>query len=128
MKIYYKYCDCVLYYMPRPHRNMTICGRSDQECIKNVKIEMRTGLNNSFKCNCPYGCNAIKYEAGLSSTPMFGQAPLLKRFNLTVKNTAILHVYYMNTYYRSQNKEELIGFTEFLCEYTEYALRKSFLL
>lgn len=103
--------------MPRPHRNMTICGRTDLECIRNVKIEMRMGLNDSFKCDCPYGCNAIKYEAALSSTPMFAQAPLLKRFNLTVENTGILHVYYQNTYYRSQNKEELIGFTEFLCEY-----------
>lgn len=93
--------------MPRPHHNMTICGRADSDCIKSVKIQMRMGLNDSFKCDCPYGCHAIKYEMGLSSVPMFDNAPLLKRYNLTADNTAILHVYYQNTYYRSQNKEEV---------------------
>lgn len=117
MKIFNKYCNCILYYMPRPKHNMTICGISNNECIKNVKIKMRMGLNNSFYCNCPYGCHAIKYEMALSSTPMFDHAPLLQRYNLTVENTSILHVYYQSSFYRSQNKEELIGFTEFLCEY-----------
>lgn len=109
--------------------NMTICGRVDSECIKNVKIQMRMGRNDSFKCDCPYGCHAIKYEMSLSSTPMFPHAPLLKRYNLTVENTGILyvcdrnllslfcylldifsssrHVYYQSSYYRSQNKEEV---------------------
>lgn len=28
-----------------------------------------------------------------------------------------MHVYYESSYYRSSSKEELIGFTEFLCEF-----------
>lgn len=52
----------------------------------------------------------------LSATPIFDQAPLLKEKNLAVSDSAILHVYFQSTYYQSQNKEELIGFTEFLCE------------
>lgn len=50
----------------------------------------------------------------LSATPIFDQAPLLKEKNLAVSDSAILHVYFQSTYYQSQNKEELIGFTEFL--------------
>lgn len=116
-KIYHKHCQCILYYMPRPHHNMTICGHADAECVDRVKMEIQTATNDSFKCNCPYGCHAIKYEMGLSATPIFDQAPILRKRNLSTENTAILHVYYQSSYYPSQNKEELIGFTEFLCEF-----------
>lgn len=94
---------------------MTICGRSDTECVNQVKAEIRLATNESFKCECPYGCHAIKYEMGLSAIPIYEQAPLLKERNMLAENSAILHVYFQSTYYQSQNKEELIGFTEFLC-------------
>lgn len=61
--------------------------------------------------------DAIKYEMGLSSTPIFQKSAFVKKWNITTENTGVLHVYYQNTFYRSQNKEELIGFTEFLCKY-----------
>lgn len=103
--------------MPRPSRHMAICGRSDVECVKNVKREIRLQANDSFTCKCPYGCHAIKYDMSLSATPIFAEASFMKTRNLTARNTGILHVYYQSSYYRSHNKEELIGFTEFLCNY-----------
>lgn len=102
--------------MPRPHRNVTICGRSDAACIDVAKKEIRSAKNDSFRCDCLYACHAIKYEMSLSSTPIFKQAPLLRYSGVDAENAAILHIYYQSSYYRSQKKEQLIGLTEFLCE------------
>lgn len=101
--------------MPRPHRNLTICGRSDYACVHKTKHNIRSVRNESFRCYCLYACHAIKYEMGLSSTPIFDRAPLVIKNNLTAENAAILHVYYQSSFYRSQNKEQLVGLTEFLC-------------
>lgn len=34
------------------------------------------------------------------------------------KNLAVMHIYYEDNFFRSNTKEELIGFTEFLCYYS----------
>lgn len=117
MKIYQNYCGCVLYYMPRPHHNLTICGQSDSACIDKVKTEIRSEKNESFLCDCLYGCHALRYEMSLSSTPIFNQAPLLKNSGVDAENAAILHIYYQSSYHRSQKKEQLVGLTEFLCNF-----------
>lgn len=117
MKVYNEHCNCVLYYMPRPHRNMKICGRTDSECVDKVRLELQLAMNDGFQCDFPYGFNAIKYDMSLSSIPIFDRAPILKKNHLLYKNAAILHVYYQSTFYRSENKQELIGFTEFLCKH-----------
>lgn len=103
--------------MPRRHHNITICGRSDYECVEYVKTELKLRKNDSFMCNCLYGCHAIKYEMGLSSTPIFDQTPMLKENEISAENVAILHVFYQSTVYRSQKKEQLVGLTEFLCKH-----------
>lgn len=102
--------------MPRLE-NITICGRKDAECVNNVKEELQLGLNDSFKCDCFYGCDAIKFDMGFSATPIYGKSPIIRRNGLNVENTSILHVYYQRGYYRGSDKEELIGFTEFLCKH-----------
>lgn len=102
--------------MPRLETDIPICGRNDIECVSNVKHELRTTTNDSFKCDCFYGCNAIKFEMGFSATPIYDNAPTLKSKGLNAVNTSILHVYYQRGYYRGQDREELIGFTEFLCK------------
>lgn len=117
--VYLKHCNCVLYYMPRRHHNITICGQSDFECVRNVKKQLKSRQNESFTCSCWYGCHAIKYEMGLSSTPIFGQTPFLTKKHVLAENVAILHVYYQSTVYRSQKKEQLVGLTEFLCEHLD---------
>lgn len=102
--------------MPRRHRNITICGQSDIECVENVKQELQSMKNNSFNCNCLYGCHGINYDMRLSSTPIFNQAPILKKFGVSAENVAILHVYFETTVHRSHKKEQLVGLTEFLCK------------
>lgn len=57
---------------------------------------------------------------GTTATPIFQNAPFLKKKNLTASNIAILHVFFQYGYYSSQIKEELIGFTDFLCTYSTY--------
>lgn len=108
-------CSCILYFMPRPDENVTICGRSEDKCVSRVRDEIHVGTNDTFKCNCPYGCHDIKFDMELSSTPIFGEAPHIKNKGLSAGNASILHVYYQRGFYRSQDKKELIGFTEFLC-------------
>lgn len=102
--------------MPRLYTNITICGLSRLNCVQNVQQEFLMGRNDSFKCDCYYGCNGIKFDMALSATPIFENAPFLKRKGVTAANTSILNVYYQRGSYRGQNKEELIGFTEFLCK------------
>lgn len=57
-------------------------------------------------------CDKIWY--GFSATPIYGKSPIIKRKGLSMGNTFILHLYYQRGYYRGSDKEELIGFTEFL--------------
>lgn len=114
-KIFYENCHCIIYNMPRVYANITICGRSDDKCIDTLRNEIKVGSNSSLKCDCPYGCHNIKFEMELSSMPIFEGAPRLQKNNLSRGNASILQVYYQSTYYRSEDKEELIGFTEFLC-------------
>lgn len=101
--------------MPRLHENITICADSNMECVNRVKNEILAGTNDTFKCDCPYGCHDIKFDMELSSTPIFNE--LAEQKGLFSKNATILHVYYQRGFYRSQDKDELIGFTEFLCKF-----------
>lgn len=103
--------------MPRLDHNISICGLSNSKCISYVQRELLSGMNDSFKCECYYGCDAIKFDMGFSATPIFQDAPFLSKSNLTASNASILHVFYQRGYYRGQSKEELIGFTEFLCKF-----------
>lgn len=122
--------------MPRIHPNITICGRANNGCVEKLRHEIHVGTNDSFKCDCPYGCHDIKFEMELSSTPIVDKVlPVVGKVGHSASNTSILQVYYKRGYYRSQDKEELIGFTEFLCknklnrdENSNYLTKKKLLL
>lgn len=103
--------------MPKLSRDVEICGPDDASCVDYVQQELQVGTNGSFKCDCYYACDAIKFDMGISTNPIYENAAFLKTKNLTALNTTILHVYYQRAYYRGQSMEELIGFTEFLCEF-----------
>lgn len=121
-RIYDNNCGCIMYYLPRIRDDVSICGGSDQLCVKNVMQLIESKTNSSFTCNCLPSCYAIGYEAELSVAPTLTQAQhshvkyktsLLKKY--AVSDLAILHVFFQENNFRSQIKEELIGFTEFLC-------------
>lgn len=110
-----------MYYQPREHRNISICGAADIECIKMVEQEIQTEQNSSFKCDqCLSGCFAINYDYTFSTAKIFERVPILQQNNLTIKNIAIVHTYYSQSSFRSERKEELVGFTDFLCEFTTW--------
>lgn len=115
-KIFLSNCNCILYYMPRFHEDITICGRSDSGCVSQVNRELRLKTNSSFICECLPGCYGIAYETEISLSPLLERSPLLEQNKLVASNTAMLHIYYKEQSVRSQRKEELIGFTEFLCK------------
>lgn len=122
-KIYDRNCNCILYYLPLIRDDVTICGAIEQRCVDNVTRLIESKTNSHFMCYCLPSCYAISYDADLSATPILTQASHshvqfksdVLRSN-DVKDLAILHVYFQDSHFRSQIKEELIGFTEFLCE------------
>lgn len=113
-KVYLSYCQCILYYMPRFESNITICGRSDDDCVKKVALGLQNQKNNSFVCDCLPGCFEVIYEAGVSMTPLLKHAPILTKNHLYHTNVSVMQIYYQNNYFRSQIKDELIDLTDFL--------------
>lgn len=108
-----------MYYQPREHRNISICGAADIQCIRKVEQEIQSEQNSSFKCDqCLSGCFAITYDYAFSTAKIFEQIPFLQQNNLEINNVAILHTYYSRSSFRSERKEELVGFTDFLCKFT----------
>lgn len=103
--------------MPRFSDDIKICGRSDNDCVNNVVRFLQQRLNASFHCDCLPGCFAINYNTEISLSPLLSRSPWLTYHGSNVPDTAIVHIYYKENTVRSQRKEELIGFTEFLCRY-----------
>lgn len=113
--IYLRLCNCILYYLPRFNDDITICGRSDDKCKNNVTDHLQSQINGSYHCKCLPGCFEISYDTEVSMAPLLKNAPMLRKRGLSEQNVSIVHIFYKENYYRSQKKEELIGFTEFLC-------------
>lgn len=113
--MYYSNCNCVLYYMPRLYQNINICGPSEFECVKRVNNEIHLKRNSSFECgHCLSGCFALNYNPAFSTAKIFERDSFLLNNNLDAENIAILHTYYATSSFRSQKKEEFVGFADFL--------------
>lgn len=104
-RIFLSNCNCVLYYMPRFHEDITICGRSDNVCVNEVNNQLRSKTNSSFVCECLPGCYALFYDTEISLSPLLARSPLLQRKKLLASNTAMMHIYYKEQSTRSQKKE-----------------------
>lgn len=122
-KIYDKYCNCVLYYLPRTRKDITICAGADEPCIQSVTRLIASKTNSSLMCDCLPSCYALHYTSEISSAPILNQAShshveytsnVLERY--PIGDLAIVHIFFKEFSFRSQIKEELIGFTEFLCK------------
>lgn len=128
--MYLKYCNCVLYYMPRFNDDIVICGRSQNNCVNDVTRLIQLRNNASFICECLPGCFAVNYDTEVSMSPLLLSSPWLQENKMMARNTAIVHVYYKDVSFRSQRKEQLIGFTEFLCRFffTVFKINETILL
>lgn len=102
--------------MPRFETDITICGRSDDTCVERVTNEIQSQKNESFTCQCLPGCYEVNYNAEVSMAPLLQEAPLLAKQGHLGPNVSVMHIFYKSNFFRSQKKDELIGFTEFLCE------------
>lgn len=80
-----------------------------------LKTQKKTRVWNSNKFQ---GCFEVSYDAEVSMAPLLQDAPILQQSNrsLSGPNVSVVHIFYKNNYFRSQKKNEIIGFTEFLCE------------
>lgn len=116
-------CGCVLYYMPRVDENTIICSREDIDCSKELKLVIQLGQNATYKCDCLPGCFEISYRADVTTAMLSNEfrvpQVMLKMHSreYVQNNLAVLHVFYEDKFFRSNSKDELIGFTEFLCKY-----------
>lgn len=113
-KIYLNFCKCILYFLPRFHDDITICGRSDDMCIRRVTNQIEAQTNSTYACDCLPGCFELTYDGKLSTAPLLENTAILRGFS--AENVSVLHIFYKKKFFRSERKEELIGFTEFLCK------------
>lgn len=123
-RIYNAACNCVLYYMPRISEDITICSRSDWGCVTEVRRMIELKYNNSYSCSCLPACFGITYGTEISMASLISNGisfheEILLDNNLRwrTKDLAIVQIYFRDTFFRSQTREELIGLTEFLCKF-----------
>ena len=116
-------CGCVLYYLPRVLPDVRICGPNDNNCTRQTQREI-VSSNTNLTCDI---CYPACFE--LSFTPSISSVQILKGnfstrdnypdgiFNDNINDLSILHFYYESNFFRGMTKDEIIGFTEFLCKY-----------
>lgn len=117
-EVYLKYCKCILYFLPRLIDDITICGRSDDVCVRHVTTQIAAQTNSSYECDCLPGCFELTYDGQVSMAPMLDNTTILRNQNFSAPNVSVLHIFYKKKTLRSERKEELVGFTDFLCRYT----------
>lgn len=98
------------------------------DCIRNITndIETQSSVNASLACECLPGCFEIKYDTEVSVAPLLPNEEMLQTRGLSAQNVSIMHIFYKYKYLRSQSKDEIIGFTEFLCTFS-FGVQFSFL-
>lgn len=102
--------------MPRFNDDILICGRKNDACVEEVTNRMNAHKNSSYYCDCLPGCFEINYDTEVSMAPLLRDAAILRNKKFDAPNVTVAHIFYKSNFFRSQKKDELIGFTEFLCE------------
>lgn len=108
--------------MPRVSDEISICGRLNVACTSKVTKQIELQTNESFLCECLPGCFGISYDTEVSMAPLLQRSPILKERGLMTKNVAILHIFFKENSFRSQRKENFVGFTDFLCKNKEKSI------
>ncbi|XP_011645500.1 pickpocket protein 28-like [Pogonomyrmex barbatus] len=127
-------CECVQHYMPKSS-NTPICGKKDDPCAKRARRAMEVKLydedltnSNVTKipsCNCWPGCFEINYRIELSQNKLIPTFQTAKRYvkknmNYFTENMAVVHLFFVDSQFTKHIKNELFGFTEFLCRYPTF--------
>lgn len=119
-----KHCECVMYYMPKVNEDIKICSRRDVSCFERVKNAIELANNRNYSCSyCLPACFEYSFGRELT-TAALGNHELFRirdkhlsnmPFAYAKENIAVLHIFFLETSFRSYIKGEMIGFTEFLC-------------
>lgn len=113
-KIFEAECNCILYYMPKMNEKMSICGRNDQPCVATTSKKIQDKINSHYACECLPGCFSLSYSSEISMAPLNEHAEVFDAMHVNANNMAVLHVFFNEHYFRSQQKEELVSFSDFL--------------
>lgn len=112
--------------MPKVNEEVKICSRQDAMCYERVRVAIEKQNDKTFSCDkCLPGCYEFSFGRELTVADLGDSALFRVRdeyvskipFDYLRKNIAVVHIFFMDTSFRSYTKGELIGFTEFLCEY-----------
>lgn len=119
-----QHCGCVLYYMPKLNEDIKICSRKDAICYENIRVAIELQDDRNLSCSsCLPGCYEYSFGRELT-TAKLGNKDLFRlrdqyfselSIDYVEQNVAVLHIFFMETSFRSYIKGEMIGFTEFLC-------------
>lgn len=120
-----QHCDCVMYYMPKVNEDVKICSRKDVTCYDRVRVAIELQNDMNYSCHfCLAGCYEYSFGRELT-TAALGNSDLFRirdeylsemDFGYVRENVAVLHIFFLETSFRSFRKGEMIGFTEFLCK------------
>lgn len=115
-RLYLERCKCIMYYMPSISKNASICGRSDDGCLERIRETINAEMNEDADCDCLPACNSVDYDGEVSSAPIFAPIQLMPKLDhQEIQNISAVQVFFRENSFRGQKREELIGFTEFLC-------------
>lgn len=118
-------CGCVLYYMPKVTEDVRICNQKDLSCYEKIRFAIESQNNKTWSCaNCLPGCYEFSFGRELTTSVLGNKNEYLLRdeavsdlpYEYLKENVAVLHIFFIDTSFRSYTKGILIGFTEFLCE------------
>ncbi|XP_001355027.2 pickpocket protein 28 [Drosophila pseudoobscura] len=116
-----RHCGCVSFYMPRLHRNDTICSVGKRECVQRIRFRTSEAMEECLD-DCLPSCfdltfNTIAYSTKLSHDGLAVTNPNL-RVNFSdayvERNVAVVNMYFKDQSFRASKQTEFIGFSDFL--------------
>ncbi|XP_022208993.2 pickpocket protein 28 [Drosophila obscura] len=116
-----RHCGCVSFYMPRLHRNDTICSVGQRECVQRIRLgtieAMESCLDECLPSCFDLNFNTITYSTKISHDGFDVTNPNVS-LNFTdayvERNVAVVNMYFKDQTYRASKQTEFIGFSDFL--------------
>lgn len=101
--------------MPRLNDSVKICGHNNALCLTGIETTLQFQNDEEMSCTCLPGCHDIRYSTKVSNVPLVRKSYFVR--NTSFSNTAILRVFYTNSFFQSMKKTEVFGYLEFICEF-----------
>ncbi|OAD59290.1 Sodium channel protein Nach, partial [Eufriesea mexicana] len=112
--------------------NTPICGKKDTGCATDARRAMEVelyddnigitsiNLSETPSCNCYPGCFEIGYNVEISQSKLMANVIVSDNYvkkskEYFTKNMAVVHLFFVESQFTKYMKNDLFGFTEFLC-------------